>query len=123
MKEFRVSLSNRPGQLARVSGALGQRGVNIITLAATGIGILALVTDQEERTRTALKDLGLSFQERELLTVKLPNRPGELGNFAKKLADSEINIESIYLIDRIGDEVEVSFTVSDVPRAKQILGQ
>jgi hypothetical protein len=123
MKEFRVSLFNRPGQLARVSGALGQRGVNITTLAATGIGILALVTDQEEQTRTALKDLGLSFQERELLTVKLPDRPGELGNFAKKLADSEINIESIYLMDRVGDEVEVSFTVSDVPKARQVLGQ
>lgn len=123
MKEFRISLLKQPGQLARVSGALGHRGVNILSLAATGTGVLALVTDDEKQTRIVLQGLGLSFQEAELLIIKLPDRPGELGNFAKELGDANINIESVYLLSRARDEAELSFTVSDVAKAKQVLEQ
>ncbi len=125
MKEFRVQLPNQPGQLARVGEALGQRGVNILAVAATGAAAagLALVAEQEDRTRTTLQELGLGFQEVELLTVKLPDRPGELGRFAKKLGDVQVNIESIYLLNKAGGEAELALTVSDVAKARQVLGQ
>ena len=119
-KEFRVSLPNEPGQLARLGETLGQRGVNILTVAAIGAAnpVIALVTDQVDKTKEALQEMGLSFQEVDLLAIKLPNRPGELGIFAKKLGDANINIESIYLLG----EGEVVFTVSDIAKAKQVLG-
>ena len=119
-KEFRVSLPNEPGQLARLGETLGQHGVNILTVAAIGAAnpVIALVTDNENQTREALQEMGLIFQELEILTVKMPNRPGELGILSKKLADANINIESIYLLG----EGEVVFTVSNIAKAKQILG-
>ena len=119
-KEFRISLPNEPGQLARLGETLGQRGVNILTVAAIGAAnpVIALVTDNENQTREALQEMDLIFQELEILTVKMPNRPGELGILSKKLADADINIESIYLLG----EGEVVFTVSNTAKAKQILG-
>jgi len=123
-KEFRISLPNQPGQLALVGETLGRRGVNILTVAAIGAAnpVIALVTGQVDQTREALQELGLSFQEVELLSVKLPHRPGELGIFAKKLGDTNINIESIYLLGESDGEAELAFTVSDMARAKQVLG-
>jgi hypothetical protein len=66
--------------------------------------------------------LGLSFQEVELLTLNIPNRPGEMSTFAKKLGDANINIESIYLLEASGEEAKVVLTVSDIAKAKQVLG-
>lgn len=124
MKEFRISLPNEPGQLGRVGEALGRRGVNIMTVAAIGAAnpVVALVTDQEDKTREALGELSLSFHEVELLTVKLPHRPGELGTFAKKMGDVNINIESIYLLGESAGEAKIAFTVSDLAKAKKELG-
>lgn len=124
MKEFRVSLPNEPGQLARVGEALSRRGVNILTVAAIGAAnpAVALVADQEDRAREALEELGLSFEEVELLTLNVPNRPGELSTFAKKLGDANINIESIYLLEASDEEAKVALTVSDAAKAKQVLG-
>jgi len=124
MKEFRISLPSEPGQLGRVGEALGRRGVNIMTVAAIGAAnpVVALVTDQDDKTREVLGELGLSFKEVELQTVKLPHRPGELGNFAKKMGDANINIKSIYLLEESEGEVRIAFTVSDLAKAKQELG-
>jgi hypothetical protein len=124
MKEFRVLLPNEPGQLAHVGEALSHRGVNILTVAAIGAAnpAVALVVDQEDIAREVLEKLGLSFEEVDLLTLNVPNRPGELSTFAKKLGDAKINIESIYLLEASGEEAKVALTVSDTAKAKQVLG-
>ena len=80
------------------------------------------MVDKEEETRTALQNLGISFQEVELLTVKVPDRPGELAKIARKLGDAQINIESIYLLSKASGEAELALTVSDIAKAKQLLG-
>ena len=122
--EFQISLPNEPGQLARITEALGHRQINIITIAAIGVANpgVVLVTVQEDETREILKELSLSFQEAELLSVKMPNIPGELGIFTKKLADANINIESMYLLEESFGEVRIGFTVDDLDKAKQELG-
>ncbi|NIM58944.1 MAG: hypothetical protein GTO16_08385 [Candidatus Aminicenantes bacterium] len=124
MKEFRVFLPNEPGQLANVGEALSKQGVNILTVAAIGAvnPAVALVVDEEDKARVVLEGLSLSFEEVELLTLNVPNRPGELSNFAKKLGDAKINIESIYLLEASGEEAKVALTVSDVVRAREVLG-
>jgi len=123
-KEFRISLPNRPGQLARLAEDLGRRGVNILALAGVGTAkpVMALAVDQEDKTREALKNLRLKFREVELLTADVPHRPGELSVFARKMADAKINIQSIYLLEGAVGEVKVAFTVSDPDKAKQKLG-
>ena len=122
-KEFRISLPNQPGQLVRVCEALNQRNVNIKAIAGTaGANQLAMVTDQEDHTKEILQKLGLKFQIVELATIRLVDQPGTLAGFARKLADANINIESIYRLGVTADEVEVAFTVSDMDKAKQVLG-
>jgi hypothetical protein len=122
--EFQISLPNEPGQLARVAEALGRRQINIITIAAIGVAnpVVVLVTLQEDETREVLDELGLKFKEAALLTVRLPNVPGELGCFTRKLADSNINIESMYLLEESFGEIRIAFTVDDLDKAKQELG-
>ena len=63
---FTVELEDKPGSLARVATALGERGVNItgiVGVAEDTDGALMLTTSDAERTRAAFEALGLPFEE------------------------------------------------------------
>jgi hypothetical protein len=63
---FTVKLDDRPGSLARVAAALGDRGVNIsgiVGVAEDTDGALMLTTSDAAATREAFTALGLAFEE------------------------------------------------------------
>lgn len=63
---FTVQLDDRPGALARVATALGDRGVNItgiVGVAEDTEGALMLTTSDAAATREAFDALGLAFEE------------------------------------------------------------
>ncbi len=63
---FTVQLDDRPGSLARVAAALGERGVNItgiVGVAEDTDGALMLTTSDPVATRAAFQGLGLAFEE------------------------------------------------------------
>ena len=117
-------MPNKPGQLAGLGEALGNKGINIIAIAGLGeeTPFVVIVTEKEEETRNVLKEMGLKFKEREPLMVKIPDKPGELGKFAKRLADAKINIESMYLLGKEGEMGVIGFTVDNTEGTKKILG-
>lgn len=121
-KDFRISLPDETGQLARLCRELCTRGVNIRTIAgiAGSPPVLSLITDHEEETREALKTLGLTFEETELLTIKVTNIPGEIATFAQNLAESGINISAVFLLGEVGGKGMIAFGVSDLEKSKQI---
>jgi hypothetical protein len=63
---FTVKLDDRPGSLARVATALGDRGVNItgiVGVAEDTDGALMLTTSDATATREAFTALSLAFEE------------------------------------------------------------
>jgi hypothetical protein len=63
---FTVQLDDQPGSLARVAGALGERGVNItgiVGVAEDTDGALMLTTSDAAATREAFTALALPFEE------------------------------------------------------------
>jgi hypothetical protein len=63
---FTVKLDDRPGSLARVATALGERGINItgiVGVAEDTDGALMLTTSDPAATREAFTSLALTFEE------------------------------------------------------------
>ena len=63
---FTLKLDDRPGSLARMAAALGDRGVNItgiVGVAEDTDGALMLTTSDAAETRAAFTDLALPFEE------------------------------------------------------------
>ncbi len=63
---FTVQLEDKPGSLARVAAALGERGVNItgiVGVAEDTDGALMLTTSDPAATRQAFDALQLPFEE------------------------------------------------------------
>lgn len=126
MKEFRVTLSNRPGELSRIANALSRQDVSIKALAATASAnqvVLHLVGHDVEATRTGLQSASIPFQEQEVMVVLLEDKAGEIARVTSDLANAGINIGAIYLAGRADDLVEVVLAVDDVKKAKKLLGE
>jgi hypothetical protein len=124
MKDFVIQMSHRPGELASVTNALSLQGVNIRSLAAMTLGnqaVLRLIPDNAEAARDALRAGNIRFEEREVVTVLLENRAGEITGVAGKLADAGLNLEAVYVVGLAGELIELAFAVDDAKKAKKIL--
>jgi len=124
MKEFRVALPNRPGQLAKLAGLLGQRNINIRSIAAISSAnksVVSLIPSNDAKTRYALRMGGFKYEEVDILTLDLTDRPGTLGRVAQKLGDANVNIESVYMLSKSGNKVKLALAVDSLAKAKRAL--
>jgi hypothetical protein len=120
--DLRIEADNRVGQLATLSEELGKVGVNIDGFCATvadGRGVLHVLVDNAGAARQALVGAGYTIAaEREALVIEnVEDRPGYLGEMARRLADADVNIDVAYL----ATNTRVAFVVPDVAAARQAL--
>ena len=99
--DLAVTVEDKPGALAGMGEAIGAAGINIggVCGAATpGASVVHLLVDDAGAAREALAGAGFtSVEEREVAVVDVEDRPGVLGEVARKLADAGVNIELVYL--------------------------
>jgi hypothetical protein len=101
-KDLTIVLQDRPGELARLGEAMGQAGVNIegmCALTGEGRGVIHILVadDAASAARSALEDAGMGVaDEREMLVANIQDRPGSLGELARRLAEANVNIELVY---------------------------
>ncbi len=124
MKEFDVYVQNRPGELAKVCELLGKQGVNIRAIASERGGekaLIRVVTDDEVTTKSALSRHGIAFDQRDVISVRMLDRPGELGKMAQKLARGMVNVDAVYILGKDGGTTEIAFTVDNPKKANVLL--
>jgi len=124
LKQFDVYVQNKPGELAKICEMLGSQGVNIKAIAserAANRPMIKIVTDDETTTKSALARTGIVYDMRDVIAVKMPDRPGELGKVARKLARAMVNVDSIYILSKENGMTEIAFTVDNVKKAEGIL--
>jgi hypothetical protein len=124
LRELTVVTENRVGALADVCEAMGRIGANITSISAHGYldrGIIRLVTSDEKSARGALERIGMKVLEGELMTVKVPDKPGELGKLTRKLANSGVNVEGIYLFGKSDGHLEMAIRPDDIQKASEAL--
>ncbi|TLZ69905.1 MAG: ACT domain-containing protein [Methanobacteriota archaeon] len=124
MKEFKVFVQDKPGELARVTEALANQAVNIRAIASEGgheSTFLRVVTNDVATTEKAFKLAGLKFEANEILTVELMDRPGELAKIARRLARAGVNVASLYILGSKNGKTEVAMVVNDMDKAKMAI--
>jgi hypothetical protein len=100
MKDLAVTLENRPGTLAELGEATGKAGVNIEGMsgeARGGSAVLHILVEDAAAAREALGGAGIEVgDERDVVVVEVEDRPGTLGQVARKLADAGVNVDLAY---------------------------
>jgi hypothetical protein len=101
VKDLTIVLENRPGALADMGEALGRAGVSIEgggVFVSGDAGLAHFLFDDGDAARAALEAAGIRvLAVRDVLVARLrQGEPGQLGKFARKLADAGVNIEVQY---------------------------
>ncbi|MGC9316674.1 MAG: ACT domain-containing protein [Armatimonadota bacterium] len=116
-KQVSVFLENKSGRLAEVCQTLGGHDINIRALCiadTSDFGILRLIVDDPEAAVQVLQGEGFSVGSTGVLALRIPDRPGGLGEVLEHLQSEDINVEYMYafFITIAGDAV-VLFKVDD----------
>jgi hypothetical protein len=119
--EFRILLTDRPGTLAGLGGALGDAGVNIEAIQGVtleGKALVRFVPNDPEKAARILGEAAIAYTRREVLIVKVLDEPGMLGDVALVMAHAGINIDAVYVTTR----GHVVLGVDDLLGAVQVAG-
>ena len=98
--QLAVFLANRPGALARVCEALAKAEINIHALATSDTvdhSVVRMVVSDPTKALMLLGEAGVLALESDVLMIETDNKPGVLAKIAEHLAESEVNIEYVYL--------------------------
>lgn len=116
-----VFLENRSGGLADVVDALARASIDIKALSLADMadfGILRLIVDDPERTKTILKTAGFTAEVTRVVAVEIPDRPGGLAETLAALKRQAINVEYMYSAARKnGERAVVILRVDEVGKA------
>ena len=124
MRQFEISVENKIGALANLTDILAKARINLKAIATDSkgdVGLIKIVTDDEAMTRDVLKECGFNFREHEIVPIKLLDKPGELAKVARAMSNLNINIESVFLMDREKGAAQIAFKVDDLKKAKELL--
>jgi hypothetical protein len=100
--DLTLYLDDQPGELARVGNVLGKAGANIEGLCALTSGggqaeVHILVQDPTPAFE-ALERAGIRIAaEEEVIVLDIEDRPGSLGEVARKLGNADVNLTTAYL--------------------------
>lgn len=123
--DLAVSLEDRPGTLAELGEALGVAEVNIEGICAItheGRGVIHILVENAASARAALEGAGIKVEgESEALVMDVSgnDRPGALGEMARKIADAGVNVRVCYLATRSRGVL----ITSDNEKARAALGR
>ena len=124
VKEISFTMPNRVGLLSEVTTAVAKAKVNITALCAYAMensAFFMLTVDSNARAKKALALLGVGIEERDVVEVEMPNKPGELQKVARKIGDVGIDIEYMYATAGKGKTPTCVFKTSDDQKMIKII--
>ncbi|HET6733794.1 amino acid-binding protein [Mycobacterium sp.] len=100
--DLTLYLDDQPGELARVGDVLGKAGANIVGLCAVtsggGRAEVHILVDDPTPAFEALEAAAITIAaEEEVMVLEIEDRPGSLGEVARKLGDAKVNVTTAYL--------------------------
>ena len=118
-----IFLENKLGHLERETAVLREAEINIRSIhlnhTANGWGILNVVVSKPELACQRLNENGMSAALREIVVLKMADKPGGLDEVLKALVEAGVNFTNAY--GRVVNEGGSAFfmiDVQDIPDAR-----
>jgi hypothetical protein len=119
-KELKVKIPDRPGALGEVTSALAEKKINLRAVNAWvegSDGIVRLVVDKTPAAKKALAAKGWQVEEKDVVELELPDKPGALAEKAVALGEAGVNITHVFVGPGGARKAIVFLGVSDVAAA------
>jgi hypothetical protein len=117
-------VENKRGALAELCSELAKVAVNIVAFSVpeqAGVAPVRLVVNGIDAAKKIFGNLGIKYDEEEVIAARVSDRPGALGKLTRKLADHHIDIKYAYgsILKGAGAAI-VILAVSDVAAAAKV---
>ena len=122
--EYCVALDNKPGTLAKLSASLAKAKVNITAISTsenTQCNWIRLVAAPGPKVKKVLVRGGYHYCSQPVLTVPVPNQPGQLAKVSDRLAKAGVNINYVYGSSGRDAAPVLIFNVDDLARAAKVV--
>lgn len=121
-----IFLENKLGRLEKVTAVLKEAGINIRSIhlnhTANGWGILNLVVSNPELAHLRLNESGMSAALREIVVVKMADKPGSLDELLQDVVKAGVNFTNAYgRVVNDGDSAFFVIDIQDIPDAHEKL--
>ena len=127
VKQLSVFMENRPGRLYKLTHALGQEGIDFVTLSIANTkdyGIVRFIARDNDRAYEILKQAGFTVGQTELIGVEVEDKPNALAEVIALLEEENINIEYLYsFVLTNHNSAKILMRVEDTERAVKLLGE
>lgn len=119
-KELKFRVPDAPGKLGEITTAMAAKKVNLRAINAwvEGLeGVVRLVADKPAAAKKVLGKLGLQVEEKDVLELELPDKPGTLAAATTKLGAAGINISHVMIGTAPARKCTVFLGVPDIKAA------
>ena len=125
-KELSFEVKNETGLLGQITIALAQKEVYIIHLLSytvKGKGYFQIITRDNSKAKTVLKDFALKLEERDVVVVEFENKVGTLAPVAKLLGSNGVEIHSAYGTSGDGFKIVGVFATANNKKAALLINE
>lgn len=127
MSKITLVTQDRKGLLVDITSALAHADVNIDSISAQNYdtdAVLHLHLSDVHKGLSVLQEAGFTVVSDDLITVRVPDKPGALANLAKILSDDgALQIHGVSTLQRQQGHSVVAIDTSDNDKARQLLQQ
>ena len=124
MKRITVVAADRKGLIADLGELLERAGVNINSIDAVdedGTAYISLEVDRYDDTLNLLRDSEYQAVPEEVLVIRIEDRPGGLARISRQLAENDIGIRGITMLQRTNGWCAVAVATDDNTRSREVL--
>lgn len=98
-KQLIITVDNKVGTLAEVSGVISISEINLIAVCAYAVdnkGFIMFVSENNKEAKKLLKEKGYEVREEEVILLNLDNKSGALQAVIQRIANAGIDLTFIY---------------------------
>jgi hypothetical protein len=98
-KQLIITVDNKVGTLAEVSGVVSSSGINLVAVCAYAVdnkGVIMFVSEDNAKAKKLLKEKKYEVREEGVILLNLDNKPGALQSITKRIAEAGIDLTLIY---------------------------
>ena len=124
IRQYTVFLPNVPGALSKFVELFANEGINIIGIASEirdDSGVVRVAVEADRKVSHVLTGAGFTTIETSMISLELPDKPGQLLHLTKALSDRGINITTVYGTAMGGSSSRLLLNASDPDRALEVL--
>lgn len=124
MKSLTIIQETRAGLLAEITTLLEHHKIDLRSIDGNTAGSLAvinLIAEPYQDCAKALQEAGFQVFASEQILVRIEDHPGALAELSRSLANAQVDIRSIHIVNREGEHCIVALETENDFSARQVL--